>query len=127
MRKKPVVAAVFEPFLKVRFWFIYGPESVLIDRARSLFGEAIEPHGGAGRTVTAKVEGGLTVIIYLSDSLPISDPGVIGVLAHEAVHAACAVFEGVGVKALLGRSDGTDEYVAYYVEWIVRSALKALR
>lgn len=116
MRRKPTVAAAFEPLFKIRFWFIHGPERVLLDRAKSLFGESIDPHGGAGRTVSGRVAGSVTVIVFLSDALPMSDPAVIGVLAHEAVHAAGAVFEGVGVRSLLGRADGSDEFMAYYVE-----------
>lgn len=127
IRKKAIVAAAFEPLFKVRFWFIYGPEQVLLDRAKSLLGESVEPHGGAGRTVSARVNGSVVILVFVSDTLPISDPAVVGVLAHEAVHAAGAVFEGVGVRSLLGRTDGTDEFMAYYVEWIVRTALKELR
>ncbi len=46
------------------------------------------------------------------------------VYAHEAVHACDALFERLGIKCA---TFDDDEPRAYYVQWVVRMAMKAVR
>lgn len=68
----------------------------------------------AGRCIrlsNPKVE---AVVIWLRPGADIS------VLVHEAWHAAYWVFEG----RVTAWNDGVDEPMAYYLQWIVRQALR---
>ena len=43
-----------------------------------------------------------------------------GLITHEAIHAACEVFNGIGVPI----SYDNQETIAYYVQWIVEQIIK---
>lgn len=117
-------ARAFDEVYKTRFRFFYGPEDVFVRAANRAFGGTpIEPHNAQARCIVGRIRGAHHAWIWLNACNQLRGTLTVAALAHEAVHVAHGIFELIGVS----RTDPIpEELLAYYQEWIVRTALKCL-
>ena len=118
-------AEVRDPLYKIRFHLYHAPEARLVARCKR-DGEVVEAHNGAGRCLFYQAPGfgQLVVHLWFSPNTDLRTPFGVSCVAHEAVHAANAVFEHVGCAPTFAWH--ADEPYAYYVEWIVRETIRRL-
>lgn len=85
-------------------------------------GHAIKPFGGGATThLFEGSDGGLTVIVTLHEWRGHNLSQVAGLVAHEAVHVAQALWEHIGEK------NPSPECEAYFVQHVVQLCLEELK
>lgn len=118
-------ALVRDPLYKIRLHFWRGPERSMVAVAKKDGYLECQESDGAARTLiyTAKGYGQLVVHLWVAPGIDLRSPFGASCVAHEAVHAATAVWKRIGAPA---PESGNDEPFAYYVEWLMREFLRRM-
>lgn len=82
-----------------------------------------DEHPCRATTLFVSVDQGTALTLWVSPACDTADADWLGVLAHEAFHAACAVLQKRGVEF----NAGSEEAFSYYTGWVFREMLTRLR
>lgn len=120
-----IIPSVYDEVFKVRFHFLHTDGETARVFWNSMGFPPQERWAIGGRChVGPNDRGCLHGALFVNNSWPLTSPEAIGVVAHEAVHAALMLFDIIGVERPMARADGTDEFLAYYTDFLVRSFLR---